>query len=398
VGARASRPRFKWRVGRPPSRRLSRRVGQFFADRLRDLKSIADNLDTIVNQGAAQGAYEPGVSKVALAGHSFGAVTTILASGIPWKKGDVVLNMEAAPYNFRRIDNGGTPSDISDDSGPFIDAVAFLDISETTFDGVETTGSPPVFDPTVHTLLDAGRPNLTGRDMISKPFMLIAGSKDILADTNGNLTSNIANARLYDPVTEPYGLHDAARYGVIIDGANHLTAVGWFNDSSVTYRSWVFQDVWNFILLFIKGKDSLMPEEDAFFDGGSFEAKLEETIDAMFKDTSTAQQTEEERLAKMQEYSLAFWDAYLSPRYDVIAGKGSEFLSLPVQDHWDDIWIFSDEDLDIHGFVRRDPVSAFTVKDNAGTPLVQFQSDGNVLISSGGFSENQSITTSPVNR
>jgi hypothetical protein len=207
------------------------------------------------------------------------------------------------------------------------------------------------------------------------------------------LTSNIANARLYDPVTEPYGLHDAARYGVIIDGANHLTAVGWFNDSSVTYRSWVFQDVWNFILLFIKGKDSLMPEEDAFFDGGSFEAKLEETIDAMFKDTDTTKTQEELRLAQIQNYTLQFWDAYLSPRYDGATAAG--FLGAPEEERRLDPYIYRHPTLEIHGFVRRDPTHAFVVRDNFGTPLVQFQNDGSILISSGGFSYGQPIVTSP---
>jgi hypothetical protein len=46
------------------------------------------------------------------------------------------------------------------------------------------------------------------------------------------------------------------------------------------------------------------------------------------------------------------------------------------------------------GFVRRDPVRGFVVKSTSGAPLVQFQSDGNVLISSGGFSRG-TVTTSP---
>jgi hypothetical protein len=230
--------------------------------------------------------------------------------------------------------------------------------------------------------------------MITKPFMLIAGSKDILADANGNLTSNIANARLYDPVTEPYGLHDAPRYGVIIDGANHLTAVGRFNDPSWRMTSWGFAPIWNSVLSLVTAVGRLMPDERAFFDGGSFQAKLEATFNATFKNTDTTKETEEERLAKMQEYSLHFWDAYLSPRYDVVAGGGSEFLGLPIQTHLFDPFVLSD-DVNIPGFVRREPVRGFVVKDNSSTPLVQFQSDGNVLISSGGFSEGQTITTSP---
>jgi hypothetical protein len=220
--------------------------------------------------------------------------------------------------------------------------------------------------------------------------MLIAGSKDILADANGNLTSNIANARLYDPVTEPFGLHDAARYGVIIDGANHLTAVGRFNDPSWRMTSWGFAPIWNSVLSLVTAVGRLMPDERAFFDGGSFQAKLEATFNATFKNTGTTKAQEEARLAKMQEYSLAFWDAYLSPRYDGASAIG--FLGAPEDAHRQDQYIYDVGN--IHGFVRRDPTHGFVVRDNLGAPLVQFQSDGNVLISSGTFSRG-TVTTSP---
>jgi hypothetical protein len=177
--------------------------------------------------------------------------------------------------------------------------------------------------------------------MITKPFMLIAGSKDILTDSYGQFTGNIAISRLYDPVTGPYGLHEAPRYGVTIDGANHLTAVGRFHDLILPLTSWNVAPLWDFFLgLLDDGLLELMPEEEAFFDGGTFEAKLEDTINAMFKDTDMTQATEEARADQVQKYTLHFWDSYLSPRYDVIAGAGSQFLGAPEGVRRDDPYIY----------------------------------------------------------
>jgi hypothetical protein len=110
----------------------------------------------------------------------------------------------------------------------------------------------------------------------------------------------------------------------------------------------------------------------------------------MFKDTDTTKTQEELRLAQIQNYTLQFWDAYLSPRYDGATAAG--FLGAPEAVRRLDDYIYDVGD--VHGFVRRDPTHGFVVKDNSGTPLVQFQSDGNVLISSGTFSRG-TVTTSP---
>lgn len=276
--------------------------------------------------------------------------------------------VDLTDHGFSRIASG--PS-------PFIDAAAFLLIS----------GGMNVPEEYL-AVFDATRPAFHGKDHVQRPLMLVMGGNDMISDASGDLPAdgtppfNPAEAQWMNPITKAYGQNDAPAYGVVIDGANHITAVSelW------NIPSWDFGTLWNYLapkLLDITGPDTkvLMDPEDCTYEE---RMALKNNIIAdvaifffqgIFPSNLVVDESDEKlRLEELQSYTSKFWNVYLSPRYDEInSGAGKAFLQRSDEVHMNSFWVMND-----YGFRRSSP-GAFVVRDSAGSELVQFQNDGHVL-------------------
>ena len=352
---------------------------EYFLDRLRDIRFLADNLDTILN-GKAAGCYDPDESKLGIAGHSMGAITTLIAAGAeltaeykPLLQSTQTVTIDPEQHGFSRVESG--PS-------PFIDAVAFIAISG----GHDaTTNGLTVFDET--------RPGFHGKDFIQRPLMTILGGSDVVHD--GQLWAwqsgfQPENADWMNPVLKAYGLNDAPAYGVVVDGANHSTAITQFTG----VPSWDIGTLWNQLSLIIQpsptklllGAEDQTIEEKMRFTNADIATALIHCLEGMFPTEQVTELQEVQRLEVFERYTRRFWDVYLSPRYDEENnGEAKAFLYLDQDVHTGD-----DGVLDVYGYARSSP-GAFVVRDLAGDGLVQFQNDGHVLVLKGSITTGATI-------
>jgi len=340
---------------------------QFFGNRIRDILFIQDELEAILNVGTTNGCYHAQSSRIALAGHSMGAVTTTLAAGAETRGirlagalGQIIPVIDLEDQGLRRMNDNGTPGDTSDDYGPFVEAVAYMPMS-ADFQGEHSE----------LTLIDSTRPNMTGQDFIQGPLAVLTADLDFAAESPLNFT----------PVTDAIGLNAAPKYGVAIDGANHITPVSNFTTRVIDWPSW--SPLWNIFVFFQNHQvlGDLTSEEG--IDISEYEDDLEVVATAIFR-SDESQQDEIARLAVYKKYTLAFWDAYLTPEYDT--SPNDEFgLS------------FLDDDKEVHEegpyveeFAFAPITRGFIVRGDDGRPLVQFQADGNTLMLEGELTESAS--------
>ncbi|MCL4857730.1 MAG: hypothetical protein KJZ55_10765, partial [Flavobacteriales bacterium] len=258
-------------------------------------------------------------------------------------------------YVFTREFTEGEGTD--DDHGAFVPASAYLLLSDAFTVPKEQL-----------TLIDPDRPNLTGKDYVQKPLMVATAENDLFADTSTYFT----------PVTEPVGLNAAPSYGLAVAGANHLTPVTQFDgtpswDTSVS-------------LLFYLGnyfttlnEFTTAEQQDATVD---FDDALGDFWAALFGGLSNDRDDEEDRLDVYKDYTLNFWDAFVSPEYD--GATALTWLNQSESNH--------EYPNNLYGldFGARQPKQVFIVRDSAGAPLLQFQSDGNLLVTQGELLTSQS--------
>ncbi len=242
------------------------------------------------------------------------------------------------------------------------------------------------------TPIDPALPNLTGKDLMQKPYMLLSGTNDTISNTDGDLLLVNGGTPVYhDAVLKPFGVCPNPAYAVIMAGANHLTPVGGFG----VWPSWDLGVPWAWLQTwlptlggFFSCPENPQTEKDALLANNSaLRDSVEDFLSTVFHDYSTAQGPEEARLQEFEQYTLAFWDVHLSPRYDIVNSDdyGSRFLGLGELTHEGRDYVDDD-----NGFRYSAPSPhAFSVRNSAGIPLVQFQEDGNVLILQGTVSEQQ---------
>ncbi|MBI5093589.1 MAG: hypothetical protein HZB26_14240 [Candidatus Hydrogenedentes bacterium] len=337
------------------------------------------------------GCYDVNVSRVALAGHSMGAYTTLLAAGVQLQDGSNAAINLTQYHGLRRQNHAASPHDTDPlyDSGAFAHDNAPLFVREISA-YIAIGGGTYTGDATL-TVIDPTRPNLTGKDGMQQPFMLMSGTNDVLSNTNGQLYAVFGGTPCYhDAVLKPFGVCPSPAYAVIIAGANHITPVSRFAKMS----SSTFGDAWTGITQMLQTINNYFTnietpaaQKDAFT---NVITQIVQVIFSLFPSSQNTPGNEAFRLGEFELYSLAFFDTYLSPRYNITGGTnyGSGFLGLPETTHEQRLWV-ADSPV---GFRYSPPTHAFFVKNNAGTPLVQFQSDGNLLVLQGQVSPQQSLS------
>ena len=313
-----------------------------FSDRIRDLKFIREHLGTIMTAAGRGSAYQEGTSKVGIAGHSLGAVTTLLAAGARLQFQGKDIDLEQ--YNFNREFNPDTP----ERHGAFVQADAYLPLSGG-FQGEERE----------YATIDPARPNMTGRDYIQGPMMVAVATKDMGA----------LPGRFFEPVTKAVGINSRPAYGLAINGANHLTPITGFQFThDGMLASW--NSVWDL-------PSNLLHEWSTMDDWYVFQ-NLHQFVEEMWDTAFNYPGEKSEELVlqrKFREYTLAFWDAHLSGQYDQQGALA--FLQQPASIHEG-----GPED-EVEEYFVSMPTQVFWVRDENDAPLVQFQDDGNILLLQG---------------
>jgi hypothetical protein len=92
--------------------------------------------------------------------------------------------------------------------------------------------------------------------------------------------------------------------------------------------------------------------------------------------TSLSKALEEQRLWRYKQHTLRFWDAFL--KHDPAAKA-----------YLDDLVAQTASDSYVHSAGVKQPTRAFIIRASDGTPLVQFQGDGNVIVLEGEFKDNE---------
>ena len=154
----------------------------------------------------------------------WGRTPTLLAAGVELNiASNQPINLSQVHTLRRTIHALGHESDPLYDSGPFVSGIsAYLAISGGTYTGDSTL-----------TVIDPARPNLTGKDLMQQPFMLMSGTNDALQNTNGeSVLAHGGTACYHDAVDKPFGVCPSPAYAVILNGANHLTPVSKFGGLS----------------------------------------------------------------------------------------------------------------------------------------------------------------------
>ncbi len=211
---------------------------------------------------------------------------------------------------------------------------------------------------------------MTGRDYVLRPILVVTAENDIISDEN----------KLMTPVTDAVGINPSRSYGVVPTGANHMTATTQFDGAAVQLQSW------NAILQLpnILPSEEATSEEEIEFQDSSTETTITEFWDAIFYGTGL-KSAEKERLQVIKDYSRNLFDAYLSAGFDPAGAEA--FLGQSANTHEMNAYVKE--------FGYSPPTRAFFVRDSGGVPLVQFQSDGNVLLLRGDLLTSQSsIATS----
>ena len=313
---------------------------EFFANRVRDLAFIRTHLEEILDDAAwSDNLYQEGESRVGLAGHSFGGVTTLAAAGVPVPVGENSIKLDLDnTFPFRR----GDQFQRNEHDGSFIPADAYLLICASA-DGIPSSSL---------WLIDPDRPLMTGRDYVQKPLMVMTGTKDVVDENH-----------YYDPVVLAHAINDDPAYGVVIEGANHITPIVEFGD----IPSWRY--VYGFLTDLMKatqsedrkiGKKWKWKNKNEVFELDKSQSIfseyhrnivnrnpgiLEDVQDHLkehFPDREKKRfaslrapifrrkAKEKKRLNQFKRFTLSFWDTYISPEYndpyDLKAGRS--FLEL----------------------------------------------------------------------
>jgi len=313
------------------------RPSGFFADRIRDLKFVRNNLDEILNGVSAYSAQD---TKVGIAGHSFGAITTLLAAGTVLDMGGefggtgetVDLELEGLAREFSPTE------DPDDDYGAFVPADAYMVISGKP----DAAGNELV-------LIDPDRPNMTGRDFVQAPLMTLAMQHD--PATTGEI--------YFNAVSGAFGINDHSAYGAGITGANHITPISHF----MQWNSWSLPvQLYDLVL----GAQDSTPTLRSILSGN--EEEIEDVLESIFLPEAVKEE-EESRTERIRELSLMFWDAHLSPNFD----QAEAIADLENEDA-------RDTDDDVEDYSYAPPTHALVVRDGDGAVAAQLQDDGNILL------------------
>lgn len=340
------------------------RPGPFFKDRVRDLKFVREHLTEIFADNNLSSCFNAQQSKVVLAGHSVGAYTTLLAAGAVLRVGPNATPIDLDSQGLVRQYPGAAdpPGGPVDDYGPFVPADAYIAISACH--GV-TEDEVVCFD---HT-----RTQMGGRDYIQAPFMELTSQGDPGVDPGAR----------FNAITKAVGTNDYPAYGVVITGANHITPVSQFG----AWPSW-----------------SLLPaisvaigEQEGTIDERTMLAQVLTEVTEWFNDRMAGQPVpktdEEARLLRFREYTRDLLDAYVRPAYDTLSTDDNGLSGLQKSSQY-----HRSQDSYVYDFAHAVPpplssVQAMVVRDTLGQPLVQFQSDGNVLVLKGAFNSSSGTLT-----
>lgn len=240
--------------------------------------------------------------------------------------------------------------------------------------------------------IDSTRPNMTGKDYIQGPLMALTGQNDTLRDENNKYPWETGfdpeTARYYEPVTKAYGINNYPSYGVVVDVANHVTPI----TSFLGMPSWDCGTPLALLLSLIPSApppEQVSGEDKSLLEDEDFADALSDLIETMFPTLPQFTETgEKNELAEYKKYTLNFWDAHLSPRYDF---DPNDLLGLSFLNQTSN-WHINLQDLNhVLQFASTPTTHVLFVRDNAGTPLVQFQDDGNVLLLEGEVSDDNNV-------
>lgn len=267
----------------------------------------------------------------------------------PLSESEAAIDLEQnTDYVFTRGFEEGEGT--NDDHGAFVPARSYLLLSDAFYLGSDEL-----------TLIDPDRPNLTGKNYVQQPLMIATAQLDPGAGTGPYFT----------PVTDAVGLNASPSYGLAVAGANHLTPVTQFKGLVLQLPSWHTVAT----ILSALGYEFSTPEQCAEFADQDSYSVVDAIWDAIF-DTSATRTQEEGRLDTYKGYTVNFWDAFLSPEYD-----GESALSSLNQEQ---------SGTYVLDFGANQPKQVFIVRDSSGVPLLQFQSDGNLLVTQGELLTGQS--------
>ncbi len=371
------------------------------------MQAVLDHLETIVDDASGvtmvagqPRPFEPGTSRVALAGYSMGAITTLAAAGqiVRGSEPDGPV-MDLTTHGLRRVNDNVTPGDVTDDSGPFVDVDAFLAMSLGGY-----AGSDELF------VLNPSKPAVTGRDYIQRPLMMTTGSQDLLTTTSGSGFADASNAAFYYPVTEAAGINDAPAYGLVIDQGNHITPLVVFDNPRVPVLAWKPDPNtpaptlgWSYFTPFLWKEQLSAQQSDDLDVGGALHDIVMEWVENMVGTAlsiTVIKDTARNQMGKgLLPYTLAFWDAYLGRTYDDV--PASTLLDRSPKTQREDVnYMVADiqqSSGEKFGYALSLPTQSWTINDSGGNPVVQFTSDGDLLLYEGTFSQPGPIITVSAN-
>jgi hypothetical protein len=223
--------------------------------------------------------------------------------------------------------------------------------------------------------------------------MAAIGGNDLITDGNGNFPwmtgyFHPETTDWFPSISKAVGLNYAPAYGVVIDGANHVTPVSQFCRTP----SWDFDPIWDWVGTAVHLKDQLgtwfglgaedrTSDEKDLLEDDDIADEIVDVFKGMFPiSPETTEGAENDRMLAYEKYTVYFWDVYLTPEYDEEgAGDGAAkaFLQAPDQTH-----MATADVLDTYGFRHSSP-GAFVIRDSSGKNLVQFQNDGRLLMLDG---------------
>lgn len=174
---------------------------------------------------------------------------------------------------------------------------------------------------------------------------------------------------------DTYLINREAAYGVAITGANHITPITVFASQPAIVPSWG---------LLASVSTALDLEEGTSGDilaRGELLTELTDYLEDVFtyNGANELKGTEKDRMDEFRRYSIDFWDAHLSTNYDYGTSDdfGLRFLE-------DDISVHTSRLL-VTAYDRRARNRALVFRDSDLDRLLQFQSDGNVVILKGEY-------------